>query len=118
HILLECNSIERHLIWYQTRELWPHDPQEWPDITLGMILGTGSVSLPDRRRPTKVGPSPVPFNIKGKTRLLQILISEESHLIWVLRCGRAINGEIHTVQQIKNRWLKVINERLTMDRII
>ncbi|KAI0005301.1 hypothetical protein BJV74DRAFT_761631, partial [Russula compacta] len=54
----------------------------------------------------------------GKSRLLQILISEASHLIWVLRCGRTINQEIHTTQQIEAWWWKVINNRLTMDKLI
>ncbi|KAH9976482.1 ribonuclease H-like domain-containing protein [Russula compacta] len=88
HILTGCNSIAHHLIWNQAKEMWPHDPQDWPEITIWIILGAGSISLPEIRG--------------GKIRLLQILISEASHLIWVLRCGRAINQENHTVQQIKN----------------
>ncbi|KAH9971888.1 ribonuclease H-like domain-containing protein [Russula compacta] len=38
HILLECNAIACHIVWHMAKELWPHDPQEWPDITIGTIL--------------------------------------------------------------------------------
>ncbi|KAH9994540.1 hypothetical protein BJV74DRAFT_831076 [Russula compacta] len=61
-------------------------------MAIGTIPGAGSVSLPERRRLTIVGPSPVSLNSrKNKTP-----ISEASHLTWVLRCGRAINQENHT----------------------
>ncbi|KAH9964090.1 hypothetical protein BJV74DRAFT_786506, partial [Russula compacta] len=76
--------------------LWPHDQHEWPEISLGMILGIASITLPDRRRPDQPGPSLVSLESQGKLRHLQILISKLSHLIWVLRCGRAINQENHT----------------------
>ncbi|KAH9011920.1 hypothetical protein EDB84DRAFT_1251378, partial [Lactarius hengduanensis] len=39
------------------------------------------------------------------------------HLIWVLRCERSIQLKTHSAQEIKNRWLRVINERLTNDKI-
>ncbi|KAF8507219.1 hypothetical protein F5888DRAFT_1602583, partial [Russula emetica] len=55
---------------------------------------------------------------KGKTRLLQILILELAHLIWVLRCKRAIQESTHSDDEIKARWLRKINERLTCDQII
>jgi len=53
---------------------------------------------------------------KGNTRLLQILISESAHLIWVLRCER-IQGKTHSDDEIRTRWLRKINERLTCDWI-
>ncbi|KAH9987604.1 hypothetical protein BJV74DRAFT_841109 [Russula compacta] len=117
HILLECNAPARSLIWHQAKELWPHDPQDWPEISLGTILGAGSVSLPENEGPIHIDPSPTSLASRGKTRLLQILITEASHLIWVLRCDRTINQETHSEQQTKNRWLKKINERLTTDMI-
>ncbi|KAH9008164.1 hypothetical protein EDB83DRAFT_2211893, partial [Lactarius deliciosus] len=51
-------------------------------------------------------------------RLLHIPISESAHLIWVLRCERTIQLKTHSAQEIKNRWLQAINERLTNDKII
>ena len=51
-------------------------------------------------------------------RLRQILISESAHLIWVLRCDRVINDKTHTSEEIKSKWLRAINARLTDDKII
>lgn len=59
HILLESTHTACPLIWNLVKDLWPHNYPEWPDITIGMILGAGSVSLPDRRRPGQTGPSPL-----------------------------------------------------------
>ncbi len=55
---------------------------------------------------------------RGSTRLLQILISESAHLIWVLRCERAMQNKSHTAQEARARWLRQINIRLTDDKII
>ena len=54
---------------------------------------------------------------RGATRLLQILISEAAHLIWVLRCERVIQVKIHNRDEIRLRWHKAINRRLTKDKI-
>jgi len=51
------------------------------------------------------------------TRLLQILIAETSHLIWVIRCNKGINNHDYMQQQIEARWIKIINNPLTTDRI-
>jgi hypothetical protein len=51
-------------------------------------------------------------------RLLQILVSESAHLIWVLRCEHIINERSHTPTEIKSRWLRAINSRLIDDKII
>ena len=89
--------------------LWPPGPQPWPEINLGMILGIGSVELPGIRLRNN-GPGTTLIKIKGMTRLLQILISEVSHLIWVLQCERTIHNKMQTAPNIKNRWLRVIND--------
>ncbi|KAF8488654.1 hypothetical protein F5888DRAFT_1949058, partial [Russula emetica] len=59
---------------------------------------------------------------RGAKRLLQILLSEAAHLIWVLRCERVIQDEeneerTHTDREIRTRWFKAINARLTEDKI-
>ncbi|KAH9023482.1 hypothetical protein EDB85DRAFT_312877 [Lactarius pseudohatsudake] len=54
---------------------------------------------------------------KGATRLLQILISEVAHLIWVLRCERVIQGKQQNANETEARWFKAINWRLTEDKI-
>ena len=117
HILLECKSNTRKLIWRKARALWPHGRQHWPQITLGTIIGIGCISLADtevRQEAEKTRS----MEIRGRTRLLQILISEASHLVWVMRCERVIHGKNHTSREITRRWTKKINERLTNDQII
>ncbi|KAH9952312.1 hypothetical protein BC827DRAFT_1104486, partial [Russula dissimulans] len=49
--------------------------------------------------------------------LLQILISETAHLIWVLRYKQKIQEKRHPIKEIRARWLKIINARLTNNKI-
>ena len=87
HILIHCNAIAPRIIWDLATNLWPHAPQLWPNISLGIILGCGSINFPEsatqavhqRVRNETTAP-------KGAMRLMQILLSESAHLIWVLRC--------------------------------
>jgi vancomycin permeability regulator SanA len=84
HILVDCLAIERHIIWSKVRELWPHNPQFWPEINLGIIMGIGCITAPDNEIGRDRENTARSIKTKGKTRLLQILISKASHLIWVL----------------------------------
>ena len=55
----------------------------------------------------------------GESRLFRILISESAHLIWRLRCERVINEQPpFSDREVKNRWLKTINMRLRLDRLL
>src|SRR6266404_2890728 len=116
HILTRCNDPARIRIWQLAEEHWPHGQQSWLEINLGTILGCSSIQAQTRndarapapRRDTKK---------KAATRLLQILISESAHLIWVIRCERVIQGKNLTRSEINARWLKAINRRLTNDKI-
>jgi len=56
-------------------------------------------------------------HLRGASRLLKILTSESAFLIWALRCERVIHEKNHTHQEIKSRWLNIINSRLTEDKI-
>ncbi|KAJ7247691.1 hypothetical protein C8J57DRAFT_973806, partial [Mycena rebaudengoi] len=51
-------------------------------------------------------------------RLFRILITESVFLIWKLRndCVIANDGVLASKPAIHNRWLQLINERLTIDR--
>jgi hypothetical protein len=70
-------------------------------------------------QPGRPEADPAPERVpRGATRLLQILISESAHLVWVLRCERAIQECTHTPSEIRHRWLRTINARLTDDKII
>jgi hypothetical protein len=43
--ILQCQHDTRKLIWEKAKELWPHSQQRWPEITIGTIMGIGSVAL-------------------------------------------------------------------------
>ena len=121
HILVTCTTEPVNIIWTLARDTWPHAPELWPDISLGLILGCGNLSFPEEDEPSDDEDDDSQqkrYDRKGQERLLQILISESAHLIWVLRCDRVINDNPHTPEEIKSRWLKAINSRLTDDKII
>ncbi|KIJ57482.1 hypothetical protein HYDPIDRAFT_45670, partial [Hydnomerulius pinastri MD-312] len=103
----------RQTVWTLAKVLWPDETHEWPTITLGTILGCGSLFLQqtnhhDERR-TEQKPARGPF------RLLRILISESAYLMCVLRCERTIQGLSHTIENITSRWCRKINNRLQLD---
>ncbi len=116
HILTQCESAPVQLIWTLARSYWPHDHIRWPEISLGTILGCGTITAP----PPQNDDTEYSRTARGSTRLLQILISESAHLIWVLRCERAMHwqNKSHTAQEARARWLRQINIRLTDDKII
>ena len=122
HILTSCTAEPVNTIWSLTRETWPHEPELWPDANIGLILGCGNLTTPEEEEQSVVdddeGKARRRSDKKGMDRLLQILVSESAHLIWVLRCERVINEQSHTSREIKSRWLKAINARLTDDKII
>jgi hypothetical protein len=119
HILTECNALTKRKVWELAQRIWPHAPKFWPNINLGTILGTGALTLPERH-PNQIQvnhdlrPSP---KSKATLRLLQIIISEAAHLVWVLQCERVIQEKTIDEQGIRTRWHRVINERLTTDCI-
>ncbi|KAI0264086.1 ribonuclease H-like protein, partial [Russula aff. rugulosa BPL654] len=119
HILTSCNALTRRKVWELARETWPHAPEIWPMINIGIILGVGALTLPvnhlNRDRPERnTHPTQRP---RATLRLLQIIISEAAHLVWVLRCERVIQEKTLDEQGIRTRWLRAINDRLTTDRI-
>ncbi|KAF8257150.1 hypothetical protein EI94DRAFT_1633661, partial [Lactarius quietus] len=121
HIFIGCTQTTMNLIWRLASELWDHECYRWPPISIGIVLGCGNLSArphindvdkrTEQQRQTNV-------KSKGVTRLLQILISEATHLIWVLRCERVIQEKIHAASEAKARWFKAINRRLMEDKII
>jgi hypothetical protein len=87
-------------------------------VNLGTILGCGSITLHTENRPRHARDQNESNILKGPTWLLQIILSESVHLIWVLRCERAIQGKQHSESEIRERWLCEINERLTTNKIM
>ena len=117
HILTRCKEKNAQTIWQLAKAPWPHRNIPWPEITLGTILGCSNITLRpngprrnDQRRqhkPTHQGPS----------WLFQILLSESAYLIWVLRCERVIQEKPLSDEEIRARWQRAINERLTIDKV-
>ena len=117
HILTECNAPPTHLIWNHARNVWPYDNIRWPEIDLGIIIGCGSLHLLTNNAPRENDQQNAEKIRQGPTHLLQILISEAAYLIWAMRCERTMQGKTHNANEIKGRWLRSINKRLTTDKI-
>ena len=117
HILTTCRAGHTARIWELAKEMWPHGDTQWPNINLGSILGCGCLStIPTPNQETNT-PSGNTAPTRGASRLLQIIISEAAHLVWVLRCERVIQEVQHTPEEAERRWYKAINRRLTDDKI-
>ncbi|KAG2050448.1 ribonuclease H-like protein [Suillus hirtellus] len=118
HIMLDCPNNACATIWNLTRDLWPAKHGEWPQMTIGTIMGCGNINKVPTNGQNEDNPAEHRNNNqKGSARLLRILMSESAHLIWTLRCDRTINGTQHSEQSITKRWSTIINKRLQTDRI-
>ena len=113
HIISECVSVEREIVWKQTKELWKRRYNDELPTSEGAVLGGGLANFKkeDGKPDT------------AKNRLYRILITESAHLIWVLRCERRIkNGDnpqdYHTEEAVKARWWGKINERMQIDCLL
>ena len=118
HILSLCRSDPNRIIWDLAKTTWPHDDLPWPGNDLGTILGCGCITAQKvANQDQNNNQNTSNAHLRGATCLLHILISESAFLIWALRCERVIHEKIHSHQEIKSKWLRVINERLTEDKI-
>jgi hypothetical protein len=117
HILIHCRATPVRAIWHLAREHWPHENPRWSNITLRMILGCGSIIRISHPEPNNAE-NHEHRSDTGAVRLLQILLTELAHLIWVLRCERVIQQKDHSTNEIKTRWVANINKQLTEDKII
>ncbi|KAL1687731.1 hypothetical protein GGG16DRAFT_61566 [Schizophyllum commune] len=108
HILFDCESVERGMIWGEARAMWERTGDEWKDPNLGTVVGAACAYFP-----TEDG-SPRP----GRQRLWTILVAEAAHLIWKMRCERVIQREgiQFSTQEAIHRWEAVIGARLDTDR--
>ncbi|KAJ7226846.1 hypothetical protein GGX14DRAFT_347280, partial [Mycena pura] len=110
HILMRCESPGRELVWQAARALWLEREAEWPELSLGVILGCGLAEFRDERGLVD----------HGARRLYRILISESAYLIWRLRNERVIDrdGVPAPEEEIENKFRFIINQRLQMDKIL
>jgi ribonuclease HI len=75
HIALKCNGLGQSQIWGLVRELWLKKHPTFPDLSFGVILGCGLVSIKDVTN----------RHLPGESRLFHILVSELLFLIWKIR---------------------------------
>ncbi|KAJ6472421.1 hypothetical protein C8R45DRAFT_835894 [Mycena sanguinolenta] len=106
HILVDCESPGPSIIWAAAEKLWRERESEWPEVSLGSILGCGLAEFRDNGKLRR-----------GAQRLYRILMSESAYTIWLLRNDRVINwaGEPHSETAIINKWLFNMNQRLQLD---
>ncbi|KAG1797200.1 RnaseH-domain-containing protein [Suillus variegatus] len=117
HILTQCTNPIRKKIWSLAKNLWPNKHSPWPEPSLGLILGSGNVSLPKNTQAPNENNQICDATTKGASRLLRILISESAYLIWVIRCERVIRDQAHTDEHVTKQWTNIINQRLQLDRV-
>ncbi|KAG1818841.1 ribonuclease H-like domain-containing protein, partial [Suillus variegatus] len=71
HIMIECPNNARTTIWNLTSNLWPAKYGEWPQITIGTIMGCGNINKIPLNGQNEENPAEQRNNKqKGTTRLL------------------------------------------------
>ncbi|KAJ6626679.1 hypothetical protein B0H10DRAFT_1780815 [Mycena sp. CBHHK59/15] len=107
HILIKCTSPGREIIWRAAETLWRDKEGDWPEVSLGTVLGCGLAEFRDEKGKIK----------RGTQRLYRILMSETAYLNWRLRNDRVISrdGTPATEEEIINKWKFTINQRLQVD---
>jgi hypothetical protein len=111
HIILECDIPGREIVWNATKSLWLKKVNRWPKLkNIGDILGCGLAEFKSNHNKL----------MKGANRLYRILISEATHFIWKLRNEQLFKHESKEEwphqTEILNKWVAIINPRLTLDR--
>lgn len=108
HILTKCESPGQSEIWGMAENLWTKKGYEWRQPWIGDILACGTRTIIDDKDATQ----------HGDTRFWRILIAESAYLIWKIRCARVIQDDNQPVTKtaVQNKWRRMINERLDLDR--
>ncbi|KAF8192842.1 hypothetical protein K438DRAFT_1590157 [Mycena galopus ATCC 62051] len=104
HILLKCRRPGQLQVWDLAKSLFMKKHGSWPELSLGAILGCGLANIKDEHG----------RHLPGATRLYRILVSESLFSIWKIRNECVINntGTPLSVNEIHNKWLFNINQRL------
>ena len=82
------------LIWNLAQETWPDTLKLWLNVSLGLILAGGTLTTPEEvesgqnRNKDKEARILRKSTKRGRDRLLQLLVSESAHLIWVRSCHK------------------------------
>jgi hypothetical protein len=111
HILLECSIPGQVEAWKITKMVWHQKHETWPRLTYGTVLGSCMAKFKGNK------------NNNGLSRLYRILVTETAYLIWKLRCERRIKNndipeDVYTTVEIRNRWHAMINQRLTLNKLM
>lgn len=104
HHFFRCQSPERTTIWSLTNALWPQTHGEWPQITLGTIMGCGTINL---HTPADHPTPPHPLVQQSTTIPHPDIRSNTPNM-----------GHSFTITTMAPRWLTKINHRLTIDRSV
>ncbi|KAJ7122676.1 hypothetical protein C8R43DRAFT_1099003 [Mycena crocata] len=101
HILTKCEAPGQVRIWKKASEMWKlKTGEDLPKPVMGQIMACAAIKKADA----------------GTSRLFRIIVSESAHLIWRLRCERVIQEKAPASHnEIDNRWLRGINNRLRID---
>jgi hypothetical protein len=122
HILLECPSTARKEVWKLARRTWPTGYQKWRTVDMGLILGSGAINLKaDPRRTTgQKSLKTAKRKAQGRSELMQDLIRESAHLIWVMRCERVVGDRKGQAgkSEIQRRWFRKIDDKLLSERAL
>ena len=115
HILTECKASGQDVIWSLAEELWALRGLPWIKPRFGTILGCG---LADFRTVENEN-----SRLVGANRLYAILLSESAHQIWRTRCKWKISDEaslekIPTELEVRASWIKNLNRRLQLERLM
>ncbi|KDQ33712.1 hypothetical protein PLEOSDRAFT_1031451 [Pleurotus ostreatus PC15] len=108
HILSRCETPGQEEVWTLAKKLWEKTGRTWSQPWIGNVIACALTKASADKKERD----------PGGNRLWRILISESAYLIWKLRCERVIqNGNTpYSTQEVNNRWLTMINNRLELDR--
>ena len=115
HILTECKASGQDEIWKLAEETWTLRGLPWVRPRFGTILGCGLADFHPEDNINKT--------LTGANRLYAILMSESAHQIWRARCkwritdGAALD-KIPTAQATRETWIRNINRRLQLERLM
>ncbi|KAG2106486.1 RnaseH-domain-containing protein [Suillus cothurnatus] len=118
HIIIQCKNPVRRTIWQLAKDTWPMKHGPWPEQHISLVLGCGTISLPNKTQSRNTNVKKDTLLKKGASCLLRILISESAYLIWTIRCERVIHESTHNEDAVRQRWANTIDKRLQLDRVL
>ena len=106
HIYFECEAPGEKEIWAEAKSLWARTKCDWPQLSVGAVIGCGLLEV--RNKKGKIA--------QGASQLLRILVSEAEFLIWKLRNTRVIDekSEDPSPQKVINRFRAAIERRFLL----